>query len=158
MAEKAARILVVNDTQEILDLFRMLLEEEGYEVILYSYAILDMQVVSQIEPDLIILDYIFGYEKTGWQMLQKLKMTRATATIPVIICTAATREVRDIEGYLQAHSVRLVAKPFDIDALVETVRLALLATHQNSDLMRARQDEDTAPPHKQHNGRSEKLA
>jgi DNA-binding response OmpR family regulator len=30
----AARILVVNDTQEILELFRMLLEEEGYEVVL----------------------------------------------------------------------------------------------------------------------------
>ena len=33
----AARILVVNDTEEILDLFRILLEEEGgYEVVLYS--------------------------------------------------------------------------------------------------------------------------
>jgi len=134
MTAKPTRILVVNDTQEILDLFRMLLEEEGYEVILYSFAILDMQVVQHIAPDLIILDYIFGYERTGWQMLQKLKMTRSTANIPVIICTAAVREVRDIEGYLQAHGIRLVAKPFDIDELLDTVRLGLLDPKYAADL------------------------
>ncbi|HBE24601.1 MAG TPA: response regulator, partial [Ktedonobacter sp.] len=32
-----ARILVVNDTQEILELFRVLLEEEGYDVILAGF-------------------------------------------------------------------------------------------------------------------------
>ena len=31
------RILVVNDTQEILDIFRDLLEDEGYEVVLSSW-------------------------------------------------------------------------------------------------------------------------
>lgn len=130
----ATRILVINDTQEILDLFRVLLEEEGYEVVLYSYAIMDMREVERVHPDLIILDYIFGTEKTGWQMLQKLKMTRATATIPVIICTAATREVREIEGYLQSHGVRLVPKPFDIDALLEAVDLALSESQHDAAL------------------------
>ena len=32
----ATRILVVNDTAEILDMFRVVLEDEGYEVILFS--------------------------------------------------------------------------------------------------------------------------
>lgn len=130
----AARILVVNDTQEILDLFRLLLEEEGYEVILYSYAIMDMREVERVAPDLIILDYIFGTEKTGWQMLQKLKMTRATATIPIIVCTAATREVREIEGYLQSHGIRLVPKPFDIDALLDAVKMALTETSHDANI------------------------
>lgn len=127
----AARILVINDTQEILDIFRDLLEEEGYEVVLSSYLIMDMREVAQIKPDLIVLDYIFGAEKTGWQMLQKLKMTRATAAIPLIVCTAATREVRDIEGYIQAHGVRLVPKPFDIEDLLEAVKLALTSDPQH---------------------------
>lgn len=121
----AIRVLVVNDTQEILDLFREILAEDGYEVVLYSYAIEDMAEIERIAPDLIILDYIFGYEKSGWQMLQKLKMTRATETIPVIVCTAATREVRDIQGYLQAHGIRLLPKPFGIDELSSAVRMAL---------------------------------
>lgn len=140
----AVRVLVVNDTQEILEAFRELLEEEGYEVILYSFAVLDMHVIESVKPDLIILDYIFGGEKTGWQMLQKLKMHRATENIPVIVCTAATNQVHEIEGYLQAQGITLVPKPFDIDTLLEAVRLALEmtpheATHIENDEQRKRE-------------------
>ncbi|HUY77263.1 MAG TPA: hypothetical protein VMV29_10860 [Ktedonobacterales bacterium] len=67
----------------------------------------------------------------------------ATAMIPVVICTAAIREVLDIEGYLQAHGVRLVAKPFDIDVLLETVRLALLEQRHESEALHKQQ---TATP------------
>ncbi len=119
------RILVVNDTQEILELFEDLLTEEGYEVVLYSYAVQDMDEIERVKPGLIILDYIFGTEKLGWQMLQKLKMRRSTNTIPVIVCTAATRDVKEIEGYLTAKNVVLVPKPFDIDDLLGAVRQAL---------------------------------
>jgi DNA-binding response OmpR family regulator len=121
----AQRIMVVNDTQEILEMFEVLLSDQGYEVVLYSYAIDDMDEIERVKPDLIILDYIFGTEKMGWQMLQKLKMRRSTATIPVIVCTAATREVREIEGYLKAKGVVLVPKPFDIDDMYRAVKRAL---------------------------------
>lgn len=128
----AARILVVNDTQEILDMFRMLLEEEaGYEVVLYSYTIMDMQEIIHIAPDLIILDYIFGMERLGWQMLQKLRMSRKTAHIPVVICTAATRELQEIEGYLQVQGVRVVPKPFNIDMLLDAVERGLRDAEHN---------------------------
>src|SRR5258708_39352097 len=84
----AARILVVNDKQEILELFRTLLEEEGNEVILAGFPIQQISEIEQIKPDLIILDFVFVDQKTGWQMLQMLKMTRAPAAIPVLVCTA----------------------------------------------------------------------
>lgn len=136
----ATRILVVNDTQEILDAFHALLTDEGYEVILYSFAIMDMREIERVKPDLIILDYIFGGEKTGWQMLQKLKMRRSTATIPVIVCTAATTQVREIEGYLQAQGIKLVPKPFNIDTLLEAVSTALLTSSSDAALA-TRQEE-----------------
>jgi CheY-like chemotaxis protein len=74
---------------------------------------------------LLILDYIFNHEDIGWQLLQKLKMNRSTASIPVIICTAAVNKVREMEGYLQSKGIGLVLKPFDIDDLLEAVRRAL---------------------------------
>ena len=88
----SACVLVINDTQEILDLFRELLEGEGYQVDTFTYGIRDMEEVKRINPQLIILDYLIGAEETGWQMLQKLKMTRATAGIPIIVCTAALKQ------------------------------------------------------------------
>lgn len=135
----AARIMVVNDTPEILDMFLDLLHNEaGYEVVLYSYAIMDMREVEDIAPDLIILDYVFGRENLGWQMLQKLRMDRKTENIPVIVCTAATKEVQEIEGYLQSQGIRVVPKPFDIDALLETVKLALSDPQHDAALLNRR--------------------
>lgn len=119
-------ILVVNDTQEILDLFRDILEEEGYRVSLYSYAINDMAEIKRIAPDLIILDFIIGGEDTGWQLLQKLRMDRQTMAMPVIVCTAAIRLVQELEGRLRAKNVAVILKPFDIDDLVTQVTISLV--------------------------------
>ncbi len=123
------RIMVVNDTQEILELFQDLLTEEGYEVALYSYAIEDLAVVERVKPDLIILDHIIGGEAVGWQMLQKLKLKRSTAKIPVVVCTAATNAAQEMEGYLKAKGIGLVLKPFDIDDLLTAIKRALEGQH-----------------------------
>jgi DNA-binding response OmpR family regulator len=140
-------VLVVNDTQEILELFREILEEEGYDVVLYSYAIMDMDEIEHITPDVIVLDCIFGGEKSGWQMLRKLKMRRSTATIPVIVCTAATREVREIEGYLQSQGIALVPKPFDIDTLLDAIKRGFSATSAMTQHARQRKDSEQAKGH-----------
>ncbi len=117
-------VLVVNDTPEILDLFREILEEEGYRVTLYSYATRDLDDIKRDLPDLIILDFIIGGEDQGWQLLQKLKMDQTTATLPVIVCTGAVRMVRELEGHLKAKNVGVVLKPFDIDDLTLEVNTA----------------------------------
>lgn len=119
------RILVINDTQELLEMFRVLLEGEGYEVVLSGMPILKVGEVEAIQPDLIVLDILFGDRKTGWQVLQMLKMQRSTAHIPVIVCTAALREVQEQEGYLISQNVRVIYKPFDIDALLTLINQAL---------------------------------
>ena|SRR5258707_11852608 len=142
-----ARVLVVNDTQEILELFREMLEEEGYDVVLYSYAIMDMDEIEHRKPDAKVLDDIFGGEKSGWQMLQKLKMRRSTAMIPVIVCTAATREVREIEGYLQTQGIALVPKPFDIDTLLDAIKRGLSDTSATAAHTRQRKGSEQAKGH-----------
>jgi len=125
------RILVVNDTQEILELFRMLLEEEeGYDVVLSGFPIQQIKEIEHIKPDLIILDLVLGDEKTGMQMLQMLKMQRSTASIPVLVCTAALQIVREQEGYLVSQGVHVVYKPFEIDDLMANVK-QLLGSHEH---------------------------
>jgi len=115
------RILIVNDAQEILDVLRDLLEGEGYEVVVHSSAIHDLDEVKRLRPDLIVLDFMIEGENVGWQLLQKLKLDRKTASIPIIVCTAAVRTVRDLEGHLTAKGVSVVVKPFDIDDLLREV-------------------------------------
>ncbi len=118
----APHIVVVNDTQEILDLFKEILEDEGYRVSLSSFAFNEMDDLVNLQPDLVILDFMIGGESHGWQLLQKMKMDRRTASVPTIVCTAALNLARELEGHLRIKRVGIVLKPFDIDDLVTEVR------------------------------------
>ena len=126
----SAHILVINDTREILELMREILVEEGYTVDLYSFGIHDLAVVKERKPDLIILDYLIGDETTGWQLLQKMKLDRETATIPIIVCSAAVKQLREMQGWLTEKNVGIVFKPFDIDDLLIAVKKALEGTSE----------------------------
>jgi CheY-like chemotaxis protein len=121
------RILVVNDTKEILELFRDFLEKElGHEVLMFSFAPDELDRISDQKPDLIIIDFIIGdREMEGWQLLQKLRMFPATAKIPIIACTAAVRQVRESEAYLLEQGIEVVLKPFGLDQLEGAVKRAL---------------------------------
>ena len=126
----AKHILVVNDTQDILETFRLILESEGYKVTLSSFPLQKSADIEQLAPNLIILDVVFGEEKIGWQMLQLLKMQPSTAAIPVIICTAAEKAVREMEGYLVSKNVLVLYKPFELDDLLTAVTQALQSANK----------------------------
>lgn len=81
--------------------------------------------IQEIGPDLIILDFLMGGEEQGWQLLQKTQMNRETSDSPIIVCTAALRLARELEGHLTAMGVGMVLKPFDIDDLLLEVGKAL---------------------------------
>lgn len=120
------RILVVNDTEEILELFRDILEGLGHEVIPLTYAPDDLQQIVEIKPDLGIIDFVMGgLEYRGWQLVQKLRMHRPTANIPLIICTAAKREVYEQEGWLTEKGISIVLKPFDVEDLERAIARSL---------------------------------
>ena len=81
----AKHILVINDTQEILELFSVILHDEmGFEVTVDSYRPRILDSIKEMQPDLIISDHVFGEEKLGWQLFQCLKMNRAPANNPII--------------------------------------------------------------------------
>jgi DNA-binding response OmpR family regulator len=119
-------IMVINDTQEILELFREILHgEAGYEVSLFSFEPQMLEHVKSVNPDLIISDHVFGEEKVGWQFIQRLKMDRETAGIPVIVCSGAIKELKEMEGYLMQKNIGVLYKPFDIDELLNLVETKL---------------------------------
>lgn len=119
-------VLVVNDTEEILDLFRDILENMGHRMTAWSFSPDDLATVIEIKPDLIILDLMLGpTELQGWALLQKIRMTPATENIPVIVCSAAINWVREQEGWLAANAVKVVLKPFKVTQLEHAVEHAL---------------------------------
>ena len=122
----ATRIMVINNSDDILSLFKKILEGEDSEVFLQLFLNSDLLEVRRIKPDLIILDYYVGREGVGWEFLQLLKMEDSTAAIPVLVCTTAVKLAQEIGGYLATKRVTILRKPFESRDLVNAVQAALL--------------------------------
>ena len=125
------RVLVVNDTQEILELFDDILGEMGLEVTQMTYAPRELEQVKEAKPDLVVLDLVFGErELLGWQLLQKMRMDRSLEQIPVIVCSGALNKLNELQGVLTEQNVVVVVKPFGVSQLEEAVRKALRVADQ----------------------------
>jgi CheY-like chemotaxis protein len=114
--------MVIDNTQDILDLFEQLLTDEGYRVSLHYYSGRALQEVKQLMPDLIISDHSLQEQDAGWQFLQKVKADSQTQNIPLLVNTAVREVAEDADGHLARLGVKVLAKPFHIDELLTLVR------------------------------------
>lgn len=123
-SDQAKHILVINDEPAILELFRELLGEAGYQVTLDNFRRPTgelLEVIREVQPDLVIMDFVIGGEDKGWQLLQGSQMDRSTRDIPVIVCTGAVQQVTELSAHLNELGVHVVLKPFDIDHLLDII-------------------------------------
>lgn len=100
-----------------------LLAEEGYRVSFSSEH--DVEEVARLGPDLLLLDGRGGTADSGWAFLERLKADPATAGIPVLVLTAASRASEEHGGRLAELDTALMAKPFDLEELLGEVRRRL---------------------------------
>ena len=125
-----ARIAVIDDDAVFVELMHDLLSlGEGYEVVSTSQWVHSYEFIKAQRPDLVILDLMMGRDQTGWAVLDLLRGDPHTASIPVILCSAAAPALIQHTARLEDHlKVEAVAKPFDVDHL-----LGLVARMVNSE-------------------------
>lgn len=122
-------ILVVNDTQAILDVVRDLLEDAGYRVSV-SIETLELAHIRELAPDVIVQDLLFPEsQETGWHFLTLVRLDPDLARIPLILCTAAMHVIKDpdMAENLDRLGVRVMLKPFNLDDMLTTVAEVLAA-------------------------------
>ncbi|MBE9585443.1 response regulator transcription factor [Mucilaginibacter sp. JRF] len=106
----AAKILVIEDDKDILDVLEYVLEDAGYDVITAANGSVLVNI-NAIKPDVILIDEWLGAEK-GSQHCKFLKSTTAMRHIPVVMMSAAM----DIEHIAdECGADAYIKKPFDID-------------------------------------------
>jgi CheY-like chemotaxis protein len=121
-APARARVAVINDDTDFLELMRELLEtEEGYEVLICKEWDDAHAFVRDHEPDLIILDIRMGGEEAGWTILNLLTLDPATRPIPLIVCSAAIHSLHEHQALLDQFGITALPKPFDLDALLSII-------------------------------------
>jgi response regulator RpfG family c-di-GMP phosphodiesterase len=120
-------VLLINDLQETLNLYAELLESDKYELEVSNYEFEVPAMIEQLKPDLIIFDFQVDHQNRtrGWQLFDKVKLSRNLSSIPIILCTPALSDVREQEHYLQDQGIVIFYKPFKLDQLVQKVQQIL---------------------------------
>lgn len=85
-AAAEATVLVIDDNEGLVELFRRYLSNTGYRVIGAQDPARGIEVAAQEQPTAIVLDILMP-GADGWQVLSRLKEDAGTAAIPVIVCS-----------------------------------------------------------------------
>ena len=118
-----ARILVVDDIADNVEILRMRLTSLGYEVVVAEDGEQALARVRETLPDLILLD-IMRPKIDGLVVVRRLKADARLPFIPVILVTAKASP-KDVVAGLDAGGDDYLAKPIDHGALVARVRAML---------------------------------
>ena len=84
-------VLVVDDDEGVITLFRRYLEQEGYRVLALTRGEMVLSEAKRIQPYAITLDILLP-DKDGWEIIQELKGDPETADIPILVCSIVTDE------------------------------------------------------------------
>jgi adenylate cyclase len=118
-----ARILVVDDIADNVEILRMRLTSLGYEVIVAEDGEQALAKVHEALPDLILLDIMMP-KIDGLEVVKRLKADPSLPFIPVILVTAKASPKEVVAG-LDAGGDDYLTKPIDHGALVARVRAML---------------------------------
>lgn len=114
-------LLVVDDTEDNLDLLEFALKKKPIRMLRASSGRECLDIAAQKHPDIIVLD-IQMPEMDGFETLQRLRQNPVTEKIPVIFLTAAKKDPKSIEEGLLLGASEYLTKPIDIDELLVRVR------------------------------------
>ena len=119
MAE-GAQILVVEDNEKNMKLFRDVLDASGYRTLEAATGERAVELVFEHRPDLVLMDIQLP-DIDGIEALSRLRADDRTASVPVLALTAQAME-GDRERFLAAGFDGYLSKPVDIAEFVATIK------------------------------------
>ena len=131
---KIRKILVVDDEPGEVMVVSKFLKHNGYDVITASDGLECIAKAENESPDLILLDTIMP-NMDGQTALVKLRASKKTESIPVIMVTALSDE-QNIVSAQKGGVVEYIIKPFDYTMLLEKVAQVLKSKHKRVNLQR----------------------
>lgn len=115
-----AKILVVEDERDILELVEISLQLGGFEVAKAMDGLEAMEKALTEQPDLILLDIKLP-KLSGYEVCKKLKEIPQMKNVPVVFLTARGQE-HEIKAGFEAGGDDYIIKPFSPEELPRKVR------------------------------------
>ena len=120
---KIGKILLADDEPDMTRVIGKSLEISGYEVIIANDGIECISKAQCEQPDVILLDNVMP-NMDGLTALEKLRSSKRTENMPVIIVTALADE-DSIARAMNGGADSYVIKPFDYEMLLARITMAL---------------------------------
>src|SRR3989441_442910 len=120
---RLGRVLLVKDEQDVAELIRYNLTNEGYDVVLSGNGNDAIRLAREHRPDVILLD-IMVPQLNGWEVCRRLKKDPDLAPIPVIMVSGRVEEGDKVLGF-EVGADDYVTKPFSPRELIARIRAVL---------------------------------
>jgi two-component system alkaline phosphatase synthesis response regulator PhoP len=120
------RILVVDDEINIIDLVRLYLERDGFQVEAAEDGAQALEKIRSLDPDLVILDIMLP-EIDGFEVCRRV---RNDSDVPIIMLTARDEDIDKIVG-LELGADDYLTKPFNPRELAARVKAILRRTERS---------------------------
>ncbi len=138
-SKKDPVILVVDDTEDNLDLLEFALKRKPVEMLRANSGKECLTMAKDLQPDVILLD-IQMPEMDGFETLKLLRENPATAKIPVIFLTAQRKDPESIEAGLMMGADEYLTKPIDTDELLVRTKTLVRLKRMEAELERTKAD------------------
>lgn len=119
------RIAIVDDSPEMVDLLRDVLEDAGYEVVSFTGAESVVSALAAAAPDVVILDLLFrgpNSQLRGWDHMRLIRTHEALRRLPILVCSADVLGLRERgEEIARDPLLSSVTKPFTLLELEDAV-------------------------------------
>ena len=120
--EERKHIFAINGSPEFLNIVRELFQQEAYNVTTTNYVPKTFDQIAALEPDALIIDIVVG-QSAGWELLERLHAAADTTGIPVLVLSTNPRLLAQAREQAERYGThRYLEKPFDIDALLSSIR------------------------------------
>lgn len=115
-----ARVLIIEDEQNILMALKLCLQRAGHEVITSASGVKGIEAALESKPDLILLDLLLP-DMHGVLVCRALKENALLCHVPIVVLSAYS-EQQAVTAALDAGAAEYVVKPFEPSTLKEMVR------------------------------------
>ncbi|MBU8896774.1 response regulator [Corallococcus sp. H22C18031201] len=109
------RLLIVDDEVAIVEALQDILSVEGYDVATAFNGAEGLERLAQVKPDLVLLDLMMPV-MDGREMLRRMREDATTRDLPVVVMSAGRISEEERKA-----SARFLAKPFELDTLLDTI-------------------------------------
>lgn len=117
------KILIIDDEFDLLEVIKVRLEAEGFEVIVAASGEKGIQLAKEKGPHLIFLDIMMP-GLNGFETAVLLKQEPSTQSIPIIMLTAKTLDSDREEG-TRVGAVDYIVKPYEVHDFINKINTHL---------------------------------